>query len=154
MARVPLSNGAFALVDDIDYALAVQFRWYPHDNGYAIACQRDVDRVLYLHRLVMDAPDGVTVDHINGDRLDNRKGNLRFATQQQQMWNSKRRTDNTSGFKGVARNRARWGAYIRIDNARRWLGTFDTQIEAAQAYDEAAIQHFGEFARLNFPGSR
>jgi hypothetical protein len=105
---------------------------------------------LTLHRLIMDPPKGVHIDHINGNGLDNRKCNLRMCTKSDNAKNRKLNKNNTSGFKGVSPTISRklpWVAQI----SGRYLGRFDDVIEAAKAYDEAAKELHGEFANLNFP---
>ena len=105
----------------------------------------------YLHRLIAEAPKGTHVDHINGDSLDNRRSNLRYATQSQNIANSKPRIGGTSRFKGVHWNKraGRWAAAIKINYKSKYLGLFDTEQEAAEAYRQAAHKHFGDFARLD-----
>lgn len=99
----------------------------------------------------MDAPDGMHVDHINGDGLDNRRENLRVCSPMQNLWNSKKQT-NTSGFKGVTKRASdkAFIARIRVNYKLISLGSFADPIDAAKAYDAAARAHFGEFARTNF----
>lgn len=94
------------------------------------------------------------VDHINGDGLDNRRSNLREANAAQNAANAGLRSDSVSGFKGVYPNTAGglpWKAEIRANGKRRYLGIFGDPATAARAYDAAAREAFGEFARLNFP---
>lgn len=99
------------------------------------------------------APQGLVIDHINGNRLDNRKKNLRFVTMQQNCFNSaKKRAGRTSSrYKGVhhRKERNKWVAYISIKRKKTFLGSFNTEIEAARAYNEAAKREYGEYARLN-----
>jgi len=104
-----------------------------------------------MHRLIMDAPDGTDVDHRNMDRVDNRRSNLRLATRAENLRNQGLSRNNTSGFKGVSRLDGKWRAEIRVKWKLIYLGLFDDKVEAARAYDTAAKEHFGEFARLNFP---
>jgi len=102
----------------------------------------------------MRLPPG-RVDHTDGNGLNNCRANLRSATQSQNGMN-RRKQGNKSGYKGVSRatNSNRWQARIRVNRKATHIGTFDTRIEAARAYDEAALVLHGEFARLNFPGAK
>ncbi len=104
-----------------------------------------------MHRQIIGVTGRTEVDHINGDRLDNRRSNLRAATRQQNSWNSgaQRRRSRTSRYKGVSFDKSRglWTAHILNKN----LGRFDTEEEAALTYDKAATELFGEFAYLNLP---
>jgi hypothetical protein len=91
------------------------------------------------------------VDHINGNGLDNRDENLRLATNSQNQMNSRKRSGTSSRYKGVSLQRKRWRAQIKLDGKLIYLGMFDTEEQAAMAYDYAAIELFGEFSRINFP---
>ena len=107
---------------------------------------------MYLHRRVMNAPAGMLVDHINGNGLDNRRGNLRLATPSQNVCN--RVTTSASGYRGVEAipDRSKpWRACLYKGKKRTEVGTFDTAEEAARAYDAAAAARYGAFAKLNFP---
>src|SRR5262249_32638796 len=114
---------------------------------------------IQMHRMILDAPPGTLVDHWNGDGLDNRRCNLRFATYPQQQRNHPRHhrpgQRPPSRFKAVRRpahsKENPWRARIRVNGQQSHLGVFATEEEAARAYDRAARHHFGEFARLNFP---
>lgn len=159
MAReISLANGkGSALVDDEDYELVSQYRWQLDNAGYAKRGWGENGRIYIerMHRLIMGAPpfEGAQVDHINGDRLDNRRINLRWATRRQNLGNSRRPSNNTSGYKGVSWDEARgmWRADITTSIGRRkFLGYFGTPEKAASAYDGAAIDCFGEFAKTNY----
>ena len=130
-----------------DSYLLEQYKWYKNTRGYWVCTN---DSRLYLHRLIMGNPEG-SVDHINGDQEDNRRENLRSCNQSQNCANSKISRNNTSGYKGVSWNRAlkKWHAYIMVNRKRIHLGYFASKIRAARAYDKAATQYFGKFARLN-----
>lgn len=160
---IPLSRGLFAKVSSEDYATLSQYKWYawPWPGGRHFYAFRSVtigkykERTERMHRVVANAPDGMHVDHINGDPLDNRRSNLRIANQSQNLANRSCQVNNTSGFKGVFKNRASrikpWRAKIEVRGRTIFAGYFQTPEEAARAYDAAAIKHFGPFARLNFP---
>ncbi len=92
---------------------------------------------------------GEVVDHINGDKLDNRRANLRNCLRVQNTWNQGISRNNTSGYKGVQRSGRRWVARIGIGNTRVHLGVFDSARDAATAYNQAAFKAWGRFARLN-----
>ncbi len=140
---------AHTLIDEQDAALA-DFRWYLNGRGYAARWVRG--RIITLHRVVMNAPPGVEVDHINRNRLDNRRCNLRFADRGGNARNCSRNRKNTSGYKGVHKvgRKGRWGAAVVYEGGNHWLGIFGTAQEAAVTYDLAAMALHGEFAATNF----
>lgn len=157
--KIPLKFGRrrlFAVVDEKD-AFQGEHAWHAIEaaNGKLYARRADYKtgrrRNLFLHREIMQAPFDMEVDHRNGDSLDCRRSNLRLATRQQNMCNMRRPSHNTSGFKGVAKAMSgRWRAFIKINRKQLHLGVFDRKRDAAKAYDRAALEHFGEFANLNF----
>jgi hypothetical protein len=109
-------------------------------------------RPLRMHRLIMgQPPNGREVDHINGDGLNNRRSNLRWATRQQNCQNGRPRSNARSKLKGAqwCSSQSKWGAEIKHNGRVKQLGYFQTEQEAAAAYDAAASKAFGEFARLN-----
>jgi len=134
-----------------DYEWAARFVWTATSNGHGnfyvarwefVAGRR---RKVYLHRLIVQPPPRLLVDHRNGDTLDNRRGNLRVATRAQNGAN----WCPASGYRGVTRRGARWRARVKAGNRVESLGTFDTPEEAARAYDARAVELFGEFAWTN-----
>lgn len=150
MAKEITVNGkgkikASALLSDCDIARVCGHSWYINTHGYI----QETRTGLLLHRLVMNAPKGVQVDHINGDKLDNRRENLRLCDNTQNSHNQQRHVAGQSKYKGVRRNGKRWQAQIAIFGIHKTLGTHDTEAEAALAYNAAARHHFGVFARLN-----
>jgi hypothetical protein len=154
--EIPVSGGLVALVDDEDVELVSQYSWFKRDAGtvvYALTRgPRPERKHIRMHRLIMNAEPGQYVDHKNGNGLDNRRSNLRFATRVENSRNM--RVQNASGYKGVHRaskliNRC-WVASIRVDGRMLYLGAYPTPEEAARAYDAAAVTHFGEFAVTNF----
>jgi hypothetical protein len=153
MKTINLSQGKVAVVDDIDFDLISQYHWYYH-NGYAEAHTKNGQAAFSMHRLIfgLRPGDGLDVDHINHDTLDNRRCNLRVCTRSQNTMNSRKSTHNTSGYKGVywRKSKRRWLAHIKLDGVDRYIGYFHTAEDAAHAYDQKAKQLFGEFACLNF----
>ena len=95
---------------------------------------------------------GSHIDHINGNKLDNRRSNLRHVNNQQNHWNREKSKSNTSGYKGVSfdKSRGKYEASIMKDGRKRFLGYFNDPKDAAVAYDNAAFFYFGEYARPNF----
>ncbi len=153
--EIPLTRGRVALVDDEDYIRLSPYKWYATTAGYA-ATRSDPDhpgRHHYMHRVIMQARRGQIVDHINGDTLDNRRANLRFVTQTQNLQNSRPNRRTRSGYKGVNWNKVHgwWEACIQVNGVRHHLGTFDDPLIAAKAYDAAARTFFGPYAWPNFP---
>lgn len=106
-----------------------------------------------LSRLIMDAPIGMHVDHINGDKLDNRRNNLRICTNAQNQTNRRKsKRDSKSKFKGIAVSPSgRYGVTLAKDKKNFYIGTFKTEHQAALVYDLWAIDLHGEFANTNFP---
>jgi hypothetical protein len=160
MKHIPLTKGFVALVDDGDFQWVSQYNWhvkadprYPrlfyarrdfHDHFGKTRCQ-------FLHRLIMKAPPGLVVDHINGDGLDNRRENLRLCTVGENARNRRKHRNNTSGFTGVYKQGSRYISRIRVGGKLLHVGSFLCPEDAARARDKAALEHFGEFASLNFP---
>lgn len=155
---IPLSRGMFAIVDKKDYAAASRFTWYASPSTktvYAKGIMRVGGRwaTIYLHRFVMGVCDERQVDHRDGNGLDCRRHNLRICDSQGNNMNRRKSENQTSRFKGVSwdRSRTKWRATIKINRKLRYLGRFDSEPTAAEAYDRAARTLFGEYAILNFP---
>lgn len=156
MKEIPLTRGFVALVDDEDHERLAQHRWFAsvRAGGRRIEAVRIANRrKVAMHRVVMCAPPGSEVDHLQHrteDRVvDNRKANLRLASRSENSANRRKRSGTTSIFKGVSfhsRDR-RWRAQIEDDH----LGYFTDEANAAYVYDLAAVARFGPFAVTNFP---
>ena len=143
-------NGDAFLFDKIDLPLIKRHTWYLGKRGYPATHYRG--RTVVFHRLLFPEADG-EVDHINGDKMDNRRSNLRICTHQQNAFNQKRRCTNTSGFIGVSpvRDAPFYEAYIHLHGKKHHLGTFSDPKQAARTRDAVARLVFGEYARLNYP---
>lgn len=142
--EIKLTKNKVALIDDEDFEFLNQFKWY-FNTGYAM--RRNKKQTILMHRVINNTPDGMETDHINRKKLDNRRINLRSCTNQQNQMNSSKMINTTSKYKGVCWhiNNKKW--QVNIQN--KYLGYFKSELEAAKAYDKAAKELFGEFARLN-----
>jgi hypothetical protein len=166
LIEIPLSGGPgnlSARLDQNQYEKVMAFShlWFAHKGGrgktwYALA-QKVIDGkkvTMRMHRLIMDAKPGQTVDHKDRNGVHNEMSNLRFANGQQQSANKDKHSNNcTSQYKGVCwdKDRKMWRAYIKINGKCKFLGYYSAEEDAALAYDAAALKQFGEFAFLNFP---
>ena len=135
------------IIDSDDVGKICNYRWYLQQTGYVVSNIHG--KLTLLHRFIMNYTDNKTVDHINHNTLDNRKCNLRVCNKSQNAQNSKIPINNTSGIKGVSRNKKNkykcWRAYITINQNRIELGNFYTIEEAIATRKEAEKKYFGEF---------
>lgn len=153
MKEIPLTKGKVALVDDADYERLSQFKW-SCDRGYAVRAGKKCGgkyKKIYMHREIMNTPNGEETDHINLCKTDNRRENLRNCSRSQNQSNSFKYSNNTSGFKGVTWNsqKGMWMAQLMKNRKHIYLGLFENPKDAALAYNAGALLHFGEFAKLN-----
>lgn len=151
---IELTKGMLAKVDDADYEWLSEYSWHCV-MGYA-ARKITINgklKLIYMHREIMQPEDGQEIDHINRDKCDNQRANLRVCTQAQNNYNRGKQCNNTSGYIGVCfySDRNKFVARIMIDGRRKYLGCFTDPAEAARVRDMAAIKYYGEFAELNFP---
>jgi hypothetical protein len=140
-------------IDAQDFDLISQYHWTLHKEGYSIARVPGTKRQILMHRLIMGVVDKpcFEIDHINHNRLDNRRSNLRFCTRSQNIANSLKIKPGTSQYKGVYLDQNRFHAQIGINNKRFNLGRFFSELDAALCYDIRARQVFGDYACLNLP---
>jgi hypothetical protein len=163
MIEVPVSKGKYtALVDDEDAELVLRHKWRAYSGGggakviYAIAHEPMVGGKprgsVIMHRLIMGAPKGTLVDHRDFNGLNNQKWNLRLATNTQNTVSQRARTGCSSKYKGVSLDKktGKWKSQISIKGRAKWLGFCESEVVAAQLYDQAAKKLYGEFAVLNF----
>jgi AP2 domain/HNH endonuclease len=166
MREIPLTKGYVAIVDDEDYVGLMQFKWHAQVDQrgrlvYAHRWDRKADgrrENVSMHRQILGLGPREMADHVNGNGLDNRRENLRACTNQQNQRNREKVRTSINGrpsspYKGVRwnPNRNRWVGEIKVDGRSVFLGHHRSEEDAARAYDAAALQHFGDFARLNFP---
>jgi len=150
-------SGKFVKVDDVDFGYLNQFSWWFSKMGYAYGRIKKGGKILLMHRVIMNPSSSMEIDHINSDRLDNQRSNLREATRQEQLFNCKKRSNAlTSIYRGVSLDRKRnlWLAQIRKKNTSGiskniYLGAFKHELDAVLSYNRAAIDLFGEYAKIN-----
>lgn len=137
MRTIELTQGKVAIVDDNDYALLSNHRWCFHGKGYA--CSRIADRLVLMHVFLLGKKKGLEVDHINQNKLDNRRGNLRHVTRSVNMFNVGLRSTNKSGFKGVSwdKRRGKWRATIKLNYKQIFNVSFLNKQDAVIARQEA-----------------
>jgi hypothetical protein len=163
VTEVPLTRGLVAIVDDEDAHLVLPHKWMASrsDPARSWRASRRVtvegrEITLWMHQVIVGVREWprIEIDHRDGNGLNNTRANLRIATPSQNRANRSFPPNPVSGLRGVHPLRGRWKAHIRSNGKQRNLGMFDTKEEAAKAYDAAALDAFGEFARLNFPKER
>lgn len=156
--EIALTRGQVAIVDDEDFQRLNAVKWFAHraPNGKFYACRQvrcadGKQRPEWMHKVVLGISRDVEGDHIDGDSLNNRRGNLRPATSQQNLCNRDLFRNNRTGFRGVVIRRGRFVAQITSHQRTFYIGQFGTAEEAARAFDAKASELHGPFARLNFP---
>lgn len=153
MKKIELTKGKFAIVDDEDFDFLNQWEWCYTSSGYAMRTVKidGKDQFILMHRLINGTPKGMYTDHKNGDGLDNRKINLRNATNSNNQMNRINLPGGTSAYRGVswASKARKWKSAIKLNQKSINLGYFDDESEAAKAYNDAAEKYHGVFARLN-----
>jgi hypothetical protein len=147
IAEYQLSSGKTFFISEQDMSLIDRF-FTDNQNKYVSSSAKNNRKNIFLHRLIMNPPKGMSVDHINGNGYDNRRENLRVCTHSENLRNTKVQKGRIS--KGVYWNKAAlsWTAYINIDGQRIILGNFTDMILAQKVYNKAAEILFGEYARL------
>jgi hypothetical protein len=163
MKEIPLTQGKVAIVDDDDFEWLSQWKWYCC-QGYAVRNSPTDPNgkrgTIRMHREINHTPTGMETDHLNGNRLDDRKSNLRTCTTQENRQNFGIKRNNTSGYKGVSKDGKfrgtgkQWRARIRINKKETVIGFFSDPVEAAHAWDDAARKYYGNCIRTNFPIER
>jgi hypothetical protein len=150
MAEIQLEGGHTALIDDADALRCGRYRWKVLEGPNTVYVVSSNGKL--LHRLLLNAPKGMDVDHIDRNGLNNHRNNLRLATRYQNIANSaKRRSPSTSRYRGVFWNKlcGKWSAQITTDGQSVHLGVYDSEEDAARAYNVALLGKAGEFALPN-----
>lgn len=150
-------TGPEVMVDDDLYESLSTYRWYVNTDGYIIRKYYDAagkKRAVMMHREINNTPAGMVTDHIDGNKSNNQRSNLRTTTQRQNTWNQVKRKTNKSGYIGVhddskSMRTAPWRAHL----LGKYLGHYATREEAAKARDTEAMRIYGQYAKLNFPES-
>lgn len=148
---IPLSHGLFAIVDECDYNHLSKFTWHASRKGYArrhTGGRLTPRKVFTMHREIMKCPEHLQVDHINQNKQDNRRCNLRLATSAQNQQNRPKLSNNTTGFKGVTFNKrsSKFVATIKVNGQQMHIGRYTTAIEAYEAYKAESLHLHGGFS--------
>ncbi len=159
--KILLTQGKYAIVDADDYQRLSKYKWRICGDGrWTHYATRGIKRGgkwrnIRMHREIIKVPEGMVIDHINGNGLDNRKVNLRAATIAENGWNSRKRKSK-SKYRGVwwQKQLKKWRVEIWFNGNRKHIGYFENVREAAKAYDRAARKYHGQFAALNFKQSK
>jgi hypothetical protein len=149
--HISLGSGLYAYVDAADYEWLSRYCWYVQAGGYA--ARREKGKIIMMHREIMQPPEGMVVDHIDGNKANNCRFNLRVCTPTDNQHNQAKRRGASSRFKGVGyvKSRGKYRARFKYNGQPVWLGFFDDETEAARAYDYKAVECCGPLARLNLP---
>lgn len=144
----------YKVIVDSDFNLGTKWTRYTNTCGQIYFARVRKGKKQYLHRLIVNCPDNMVVDHINGNTLDNRKSNLRICTKLQNQYNQKKHKGKRhSKYKGVTYRKELiskpWEAFIYPNGKHIRLGYFKTELEAAEAYNKAAVEYYGKYAKLN-----
>lgn len=157
MKKIKLTKGFVALVDDEDFEYLNQWKWLMGDMYAARTIMKvkadgsKLKTTQLMHKLLIDVPNGMYVDHINQNKLDNRKSNLRVCTFSENQRNRGKQLNNKTGYKGVSykTKNKKFVAQIKVEKKQIHIGLFNCPVEAAKAYNQAAIKLHGKFAQLN-----
>lgn len=153
-AYIPLTQGYTAIIDAADVPLVEGYEWNAFLSKHTTYVRRRTSvggklRNVWLHRVIAQTPDGLDTDHVDGDGLNNTRGNLRIVTSSQNQCNQRRRDCNTSGHKGVSwyKRNQQWRVQIAVNNRKTHIGYFPNIDDAVAAYEKASMEFHGEFGR-------
>lgn len=154
MKVIRLTNFSLdVLIDDEDYEYLSQFKWHLAKRGYAVRSTwaNNKPDTIYMHREIMQTPRGMDTDHIDLNKINNQRSNLRICTRSQNMANLRKikKSRSRSKYTGVSKKNGRWFPYVMKDGKMYYMGTFETEKEAVEARNAKALELFGEYATLN-----
>lgn len=152
MKYIELSKEMQATVDDDMYDFLNQWSWYVSSNGYAVRNEYHPKHMtLRMHVLINNTPEGFFTDHINGNKLDNRRSNLRTCTKNENGFNRDKPSNNTSGYKGIYWHKRdnKWRVQLRVDGKKKYIGNYSDLQDAIMARNKAALTYHGGFAKLD-----
>ncbi len=151
MSKIPLTQGKHALVDNEDFEQLKKWKWFTKrtQSGIFYAWSRIGGGNIYMHRVVMKAEQGQVVHHKDGNGLNNQKDNLQICSYSLHGRANRPRKDGRSKYKGVYRQYGKWGASIRINGKKKYLGYYKLEEDAARAYNREALKIAGDLACLN-----
>lgn len=151
MKIIKLTQGYNTIVDDADFQYLSKWKWF-YNKGYVRRSDYSTGKLIkiYMHREIMKPPKGMVIDHIDSDKLNNQRSNLRICTHQQNQCNRKKYKNNKSGYKGVSFNKrdCKWVAGIGVGGMKKHLGSFTTAEEASKAYEQASIKLHGVYGKV------
>jgi hypothetical protein len=152
--EIPLSKKQIAIVDDDMYDYLMRWKWNatlrPSGDGYYAVTRLDGEKNhTPMHHLIVDVPEGMEVDHKDGNGLNNVRDNLRLCTHQQNLFNRRKNRSSTTGYKGVTQHRGKFQAQIGLHGKNIYLGIYPTAKEAHEVYIAKAKELFGDFANIN-----
>lgn len=153
MRQISLTKGAYATVDDADFEALSKYSWCFSNTGYAVrgTMKGGESRIYLMHREILGAKPDEEIDHVDGNRLNNQRSNLRLCSSAENKHNRGKSKNNTSGYKGVHWNKqnGKWRSRIMVNRRVYHLGFFENSEDAAKAYDIAALKYHKDFARVN-----
>lgn len=163
MKEILLTQGYKASVNDEDYENLIKYHWCGCRSGHKVEAVRGIrkegtrtgTRFIKMAHVILPPGEGEIVEHIDGNRLNNQRTNLRLCTHQQNCYNRQKQLTNrgSSRYKGVSfhKKARKWVATISFQSIVHYLGLFETEEAAARSYDAAAKEYYQEYAKLNFP---
>ena len=150
IVKIPLSKDKYAIIDSTDNKLISKHKWY-YSHGYAVRHPKMVNGVrkgkIMMHRVINNTPISMHTDHINGDRLDNRKSNLRAVNTPQNVWNSKIERDTTTGIKNVSVSNDGYQVRVQKNGKRHFVGLFKNLDKAVHCATKFRKEYYGEYTR-------